>query len=180
MPPPPGAARACGQARSRGRPAPLRRGALVAQAILLQEVETLGERGTVVDVSPGYLRNFLVPRKLAQPATPASIAEAQRRLEAAERAAVEAAERAQETAALLRKTVLTIAHQAGDDGRLFGSVTSQEIVDAIRQARGVRLDKRRVPPEGPVRTPGTHKGSVQGSHGGTGGVKANRTPTAEA
>src|SRR3954451_22719249 len=115
----------------------------MAQAILLQEVETLGERGAVVDVSPGYLRNFLVPRKLAQPATPASIAEAQRRQEAAERAEVEAAERAEETAALLRKTVLTIAHQAGDDGRLFGSVTGQEIVDAVKQARGLKLDKRR-------------------------------------
>src|ERR671922_2261352 len=116
----------------------------MAQAILLQDVEKLGERGTVVDVSAGYLRNYLVPRKLAQPATPASIAEAQRRQEAAERAAAEAAERAEETAALLRKTVLTISHQAGDDGRLFGSVTGQEIADAVKQARGVRLDKGRV------------------------------------
>ena len=59
----------------------------VAQAILLQDVDALGERGSVIDVSPGYLRNYLVPRKLAQPATPASIAESQRRIEAAERAA---------------------------------------------------------------------------------------------
>src|SRR5215211_7133460 len=102
----------------------------MAQAILLKEVDNLGERGDVIDVSPGYLRNFLVPRKLAQPATPAAIAESQRRREAAEKA--------EETAALLRKTVLTISHQAGDDGRLFGSVTSQEIAAAIRQARGVR------------------------------------------
>src|ERR671935_3205427 len=109
----------------------------MTQAILLKDVEPLGERGDVVDVSPGYLRNYLAPRKLAQPATPASIAEAQRKREAAERAAAEAAARAEETAALLRKTVLTIAHRAGDDGRLFGSVTAQEIVDAIRQARGV-------------------------------------------
>ena len=58
----------------------------MAQAILLQSVEALGERGEVVDVADGYLRNFLVPRKLAQPATAASIAEARRREEAAERA----------------------------------------------------------------------------------------------
>ena len=64
------------------------------------------------------------------------------------------AAKAEETA-FLRKTVLTISHQAGDDGRLFGSVTSQEIVDAIRQARGVRLDKRRVRLEEPIRTTGT-------------------------
>ena len=115
----------------------------MAQAILLKDHESLGERGDVIDVSPGYLRNFLVPRKLAQPATPAAIAETERRREAAERATAEAAAKAEETASLLKKTVLTISHQAGDDGRLFGSVTSQEIVDAIRQARGVRLDKRR-------------------------------------
>ena len=108
----------------------------------------------MIDVSPGYLRNFLVPRKLAQPATPAAIAESQRRREAAERAAAEAAAKAEETAALLRKTVLTISHQAGDDGRLFGSVTSQEIVDAdppgarraarqaARPARGAHQDNR--------------------------------------
>src|SRR6185312_11085786 len=95
----------------------------MAQAILLQSVDTLGERGDVVDVAPGYLRNYLVPRKLAQPATPGAIAEAQRRIEAAERAASEAAERADENAALLKKTVLTIPQQAGDDGRLFSSST---------------------------------------------------------
>ena len=64
----------------------------MAQAILLQEVESLGERGEVVDVSPGYLRNYLAPRKLAQPATPASIAEAEGRREREERAATEAAD----------------------------------------------------------------------------------------
>jgi large subunit ribosomal protein L9 len=148
----------------------------MAQAILLKDVETLGERGTVVDVSPGYLRNYLVPRKLAQPATAASIAEAQRRQEAAERAAAEAAAKAEETAALLRKTVLTISHQAGDDGRLFGSVTSQEIVDAVRQARGVRLDKRRVLLDEPIRTTGTHMVTVEISDGVTADIKTIVTP----
>ena len=148
----------------------------MAQAILLQDVETLGERGTVIDVSPGYLRNYLVPRKLAQPATAASIAEAQRRQEAAERAAAEAAEKAQETAALLRKTVLTISHQAGDDGRLFGSVTSQEIADAVRQARGVRLDKRRILLDEPIRTTGTHMVSVEIADGVTADIKTIVTP----
>jgi large subunit ribosomal protein L9 len=148
----------------------------VAQAILLRDVETLGERGTVVDVSPGYLRNYLVPRKLAQPATEASIAEARRRQEAAERAVQEAAEKAEETAALLRKTVLTISHQAGDDGRLFGSVTSQEIVDAVRQARGVRLDKRRVLLDEPIRTTGTHMVTVEIAEGVVADIKTIVTP----
>ena len=137
----------------------------MAQAILLQSVEPLGERGDVVDVADGYLRNFLVPRKLARPATAASIAEAKRRHEAAERALVEQAERAEENAALLRKTVLTISHQAGDDGRLFGSVTSQQIADAVRQARGLKLDKRRVQLEEPIKTTGTHMVTVEVADG---------------
>jgi large subunit ribosomal protein L9 len=148
----------------------------MAQAILLKDVDPLGERGEVVDVSAGYLRNYLVPRKLAQPATDASIAEAQRRQEAAERAATQAAERAEETAGLLRKTVLTISHQAGDDGRLFGSVTSQEIADAVRQARGLKLDKRRIQLDEPIRTTGTHMVTVEVADGVTADIKTIVTP----
>lgn len=143
----------------------------MAQAILLQPVETLGERGAIVDVADGYLRNFLVPRKLAQPATAASIAAARQRQEAAERAASHQAEKAEETAGLLRKTVLTISHQAGDDGRLYGSVTTQEIVDAVRQARGVKLDKRKVQMPEPIRSTGTHSVTVEVADGITASVK---------
>ena len=150
----------------------------MAQAILLQDVDSLGERGHVVDVAPGYLRNYLVPRKLAQPATKGALEEAQRRMEAAERAAQEATERAEENAALLTKTVLTIAQQAGDDGRLFGSVTSQEIADAIRQARGVRLDKRRIQLEDSIKTTGTHMVTVEVSDGVTTEIKTIVTPQA--
>jgi large subunit ribosomal protein L9 len=126
------------------------------QAILLQDVETLGERGAVVDVSPGYLRNYLLPRKLAEPATAGSIKAAARRREDAERAVRDAAERAQENAALHGRTVLTIAQQAGDDGRLFGSVTTQDIADAIRDARGIKVDRRKVHLEDPIRHTGTY------------------------
>ena len=127
----------------------------MAQAILLQDVDNLGDRGTVVDVSPGYLRNYLVPRKLAQPATKGALEEAQRRMQAAERAQADAEERAQENSALLTKTVLTITQQAGEDGRLFGSVTAQDIVDAIREARGIRIDKRKVHLDEPIKSVGT-------------------------
>ena len=143
----------------------------MAQAILLKDIDTLGERGTVVDVSPGYLRNYLVPRKLAQPATPASIAEAERRAQAAEQAAAEAGERAEETAALLRKTVLTISHQAGDDGRLFGSVTANEIADAVKQARGLKLDRRKVRLDNPIKETGTHMVTVEVADGITADIK---------
>ena len=148
------------------------------QAILLQDVENVGQRGTVVDVSKGYLRNYLIPRKLAQPATKSSVAAAERHQKTLDRAAAEATQRAETNAELLNKTVLTIAHQAGDDGRLFGSVTSQEIIDAIRQARGVRIDKRRVQLEEPLRTTGTHMVTVEVADGVTAEIKTIVTPQA--
>ena len=141
------------------------------QAILLQDVETLGERGAVVDVSKGYLRNFLMPRKLAEPATKGSIAAARRRDDAAKRAVADATARAEESAALLNKTVLTIAHQAGDDGRLFGSVTAQDIVDAIQEARGIAIDRRKVHLDEPIRTVGTRMVVVEVDEGVTAAVK---------
>jgi large subunit ribosomal protein L9 len=141
------------------------------EAILLQDVESLGERGAVVEVSNGYLRNYLLPRKLAEPATKGSIEVAKRRREAAERAAREAVERAQENAALLGRTVLTIPQQAGEDGRLFGSVTPQDIADAIREARGIRLDRRKIHLEDPIRNVGTHMVVVEVSDGVTATVK---------
>ena len=133
----------------------------MAQAILLKDVENLGEAGDAVDVSPGYLRNYLVPRKLAQPATDRSLEEARRRHEAAEQAAREAAERAEQTAALLSKTVLTIQHRAGEDGKLYGSVTGAEIADAIQAARGIKVDRRKINLEQPIREVGTYMVEVE-------------------
>jgi large subunit ribosomal protein L9 len=125
------------------------------EAILLKDVDTLGEKGTVVDVSKGYLRNYLIPRKLAQPATKGAIAAAQRAAAAEERAAQEAIGRAEENAELLNKTVLTISQQAGDDGRLFGSVTTQDIAEAIQEARGITVDRRKIHLDEPIRHVGT-------------------------
>ena len=141
------------------------------QAILLQDVESLGERGAVIEVSKGYLRNFLVPRKLAQPATKGSIAAARARAEAADRAALEAQTRGQENAALLNRTVLTIEQQAGDDGRLFGSVTTQDVADAIREARGIRLDRRKIQLDEPIKNVGTYMVVVEVTEGVTATVK---------
>jgi large subunit ribosomal protein L9 len=143
----------------------------VPQAILLKDVDGLGDAGAVVDVSPGYLRNYLGPKKLAQAATPASIAAAQRRLEQAEEAARKQEERAQETAALLSKTVLTIPHQAGEDGRLFGTVTAQEIVDALKQARQLKIDKRSVRLATPIKDLGTHMVEIEVAPGVVAPVK---------
>ncbi len=141
------------------------------QAILLQDVEQLGDKGAVVDVSKGYLRNFLIPRKLAEPATKGSIVVAQRRQAAAERATAEAARKAEDNAAVLNKTVLTISHQAGEDGRLFGSVTTEDISEAIHEARGLRIDRRHVHLEEPIKTIGTHLVTVEVAPGVTASVK---------
>ena len=141
------------------------------QAILLSDVETLGERGSVVEVSKGYLRNDLIPRKLAQPATAGALAAASQRAEAADRSARQAAEQAAETAALLSRTVLTISQQAGDDGRLFGSVTNQDIVDAISESRGLKLDKRGVALEDPIKNLGTYMVVVEVGPGVTATIK---------
>jgi len=141
------------------------------EAILLQDVEGVGDRGTVVDVSKGYLRNFLIPRKLAQPATKGAVAAAQARMQAAERALREATEKARESAALLARTVLTIPQQAGEDGRLFGSVTAQDIADAIRDARGLKIDRRKIDIEEPIKSVGTYMVDVEVADGVTATVK---------
>src|SRR3954467_13216163 len=141
------------------------------QAILLQDVEKLGERGEVIDVSKGYLRNYLIPRKLAEPATKGSIEAAQRRRDAADRAVADAQTKAQESAELLNKTVLTIPHQAGEDGRLFGSVTAQDIADAIKEARGLDVDRRKIHLDEPIKSVGTYQVVLDVADGVTATVK---------
>jgi large subunit ribosomal protein L9 len=141
------------------------------EAILLKDVDTLGEQGNVVDVSKGYLRNYLIPRKLAQPATRGAIDMIRQRQQAAERAAREYVEKANDNAALLNKTVLTITQQAGADGRLFGSVTPQEIAAAIRDARGLRIDKNNVHLPEAIKNVGTYMVVVDVVEGVTATVK---------
>ena len=143
----------------------------MAQAILLSDVEGLGETGEAIDVSPGYLRNYLIPRKLAQPATTASLEEARRRQERAAEAERQAAERAQETAALLSKTVLTINHRAGEDGKLFGSVTANEIAEAIQAARDIKVDRKKIRLSDPIRETGTYMVEIELPGGNTATVK---------
>jgi large subunit ribosomal protein L9 len=141
------------------------------EAILLQDVELLGKQGAVIDVSKGYLRNYLMPRKLAQPATRGAIEAIRQRQEAEERAERHAVERAQENVSLLNRTVLTIPAQAGADGRLFGSVTAQDIVGAIRDARGLKIDKRGVHMPEPIKNVGTYMVVVDVVEGATATIK---------
>ena len=141
------------------------------EAILLKDVDALGEQGAVVDVSKGYLRNYLIPRKLAQPATKGAIEAIRERKAAAERAERNAIEKAQENVNLLNRTVLTIPQQAAADGRLFGSVTAQDIVTAIREARGLKIDKRGVHMPEPIKNVGTYMVVVDVVDGVTATIK---------
>src|SRR3954454_21066341 len=141
------------------------------QAILLKDVDGVGHRGAVVDVSKGYLRNFLIPRKLATAATKGALADAQRSEAAHARAAADRAAAAQEHAEQLNKTVLTISQQAGEDGRLFGSVTTQDIAEAIKEARGFDVDRRKVRLDDPIKNVGTYQVELDLGDGVTASVK---------
>ena len=131
------------------------------QAILLKSVDGLGEAGTVVNVARGYMRNYLMPRGLAELATPARIAEVQRGEERRRRAEERAVEESRQLAELLGRTILTLKAKAGDDGRLFGSITSADVAEAIREARGVDIDRRRITVEPAIRAVGTYSVPIE-------------------
>jgi large subunit ribosomal protein L9 len=114
------------------------------QIILLQDVEKLGLRGEVVDVKRGYARNFLLPRRLAEVATPGRVAEIERIETQRARQEARSADQAGEIAELLGKTVLRFEVKAGPTGALFGSVTPTDIADEIWRARKVRVDRRKI------------------------------------
>jgi large subunit ribosomal protein L9 len=145
------------------------------EVILLQDVEKLGLRGEVVDVARGYARNYLLPRRLAENATPARVAEI-RRVDA-ERARQEArtAEQAQEIAELLGKTVLRFEVKAGPTGSLFGSVTPSDIADEIWRARKVRVDRRRIASD-PLKRIGRYTVTIELFHDVTVDVKTLVVP----
>ena len=131
------------------------------QVILKQDVDKLGRRGDIVDVSRGYVRNFLVPRNLAEMATPGKLEEVRHEMEETEERDRRMAERASEIAATLNKSVITIEARTGEDERLFGSVTAANIAQAIERARDVRIDRRRIKLEEPIKSLGTHQVPIQ-------------------
>jgi large subunit ribosomal protein L9 len=114
------------------------------EVILLRDVDHVGLRGDVVSVARGYARNYLLPRRLAEEATSARVAELRKR--EAERARHEAktAEQASSVADTLSKTVLRFEVKAGPTGSLFGSVTPTDIADEIWRARKIRVDRRKI------------------------------------
>lgn len=131
------------------------------EIILLQDVENLGKKGEVATVTDGYARNFLLPRKLAERATATRIAVVRKAMQEKadhERRQVEQADEIRDT---LAKTVLTIPAKVGEGDRLFGSVTTQDVATAIFAARKIRIDKRNVSLEEPIKTVGTFMVKVE-------------------
>lgn len=125
--------------------------------VLLADVEKVGLRGEIVSVSRGYMRNYLRPRRLAEPATPGLVAEIRRR--EAERARQEArnAEQAQAIAEILTKTVLRIEAKAGTQGVLFGSITPTDVADELWRVRRVRIDRRKIGLPDPIKRVGRYE-----------------------
>jgi len=146
------------------------------EVILLQDVENLGEKGSMANVARGYARNFLIPRKLAEPATPGKVAEFQRREEERKSRDARMSVQAEEYTATLNKTVLTLTAKAGEGDRLFGSITGADIAAAIKDARGFTIDKRKVLLEDPIKELGTFMVDVEVAEGFVASVKTIVTP----
>jgi large subunit ribosomal protein L9 len=127
------------------------------EVILLSDVDKVGLRGEVVDVARGYARNFLLPRRLAEEATPGRVAELRRRAELLSRQEARNAEQAAEIAAVLRKTVLSFDVKAGPTGSLFGSVTPTDIADEIWRTRKIRVDRRKIGLDEPLKRIGRYE-----------------------
>ena len=124
------------------------------KVILLADVKGTGKKQEIVNVSDGYARNFLFPKKLAMEATPGASKEIERK-QAAERAReMERRAAAEKKAASLRGKVIHVVAKCGAQGRLYGSVTGQEIAEALNAQHGVEVDKRKIDLAEPIRTVG--------------------------
>ena len=126
------------------------------KVILLQDVKGKGKKGQMLEVSDGYARNYLLPRKLAVEATADAVnTKRMNDKAAAEREAKERAE-ALETSKKLRDMTLVVTAKGGGAGKLFGSVTNQEIADALKAKTGITLDKRKIVISDPIKNVGTY------------------------
>ena len=126
------------------------------QVILREDVEKLGSRGSIVKVADGYARNFLLPRKLAVPATESNKKIVEQEREAYLRREAKVKADAEDLAKLLAGTTLTFRHRVGENDQLFGSVTAKDIVEALDKQK-FTIDRRKVILEEPIKTLGEHK-----------------------
>lgn len=126
------------------------------KVILLQDVKGKGKKGQLLEVSDGYARNYMLPRKIAIEATADAVnTKNMNDKAAAEKAAKERAE-ALEISRKLREMTLVVKAKGGGAGRLFGSVTNQEIADSLKSSTGISLDKRKIVISDPIKNVGTY------------------------
>ncbi|HCW50792.1 MAG TPA: 50S ribosomal protein L9 [Clostridiales bacterium] len=129
--------------------------------VLVQNVPKLGKRGDVIAVADGYARNYLIPRGLALEATPANLKRFEAEQTAAKRRAEREAAEAQAAAERLEGLRLTVKAKAGEEGRLFGSVTAKDIAEGIKEATGLDIDRKRIEIEEPLKALGDHRVTVR-------------------
>jgi large subunit ribosomal protein L9 len=128
--------------------------------ILTESVKGLGNMGEVVKVKPGYARNFLLPNKLAVEASPRNLNELEHHRRQLTRKAEKLSQEAGALKARIEAVECLLAHRAGDEGKLFGSVTSMEI-EAALAARGIEIDRRKILLEQPIKTLGEHEVDIK-------------------
>lgn len=131
------------------------------KVILRSDVADVGNKGDVLDVSDGYARNFLVPRGLALKASPGAMAQASSMRRARDQREARDRASAEEVATRLAPKVITIAAKAGAEGRLFGSVTTADLVAAVQAQTGEVLDRRRIHLDEPIKAVGPHEVAVR-------------------
>lgn len=126
------------------------------KVILLQDVKSLGKKGDVVNVSDGYARNYILPRKLGQEATNASLNDRKLQKEKEDRQAARNLAEAKEKAEQLKDIVLEIPVKTGEGGKVFGSVSTKEIISAAKEQKGLDLDKKKLLLDEAIKTCGMH------------------------
>ncbi len=131
------------------------------KVILLQDVDNLGKAGDLKDVADGYARNYLLPRRLAAGATPALMANHQQRVAAEKRRIEKEAEANRQQAERLGSVTLTFKARVGKQGRLYGSITSQDIAAGLRESEGITIDRRTIDLPNPIRSTGSFQVPVK-------------------
>ncbi len=140
------------------------------QVILTQDVKGQGKKGQMINVSDGYARNYLLPRGLAQPATKSNINVMKGKQESAEYRKQKEIEEANEIAEKMKDMTVTLKAKAGENGKLFGSITSKDVAEALKMQHHIKLDKKKfVMPDG-IKTLGTSTVSVKLYSGITGSL----------
>lgn len=130
------------------------------EVILLRDMENLGKVGDIVKVKDGYARNYLIPSGFALPATESNIRRVKNELQSLKKKAERQLQRFKELAEKLNVTRITIEHEAGEEGKLFGSVTTSQIEKALHKAGFEDVEKKQIILEKPIRETGTYEVKV--------------------